>query len=168
MRRILRLSLLLAVLCAAALVPGRAAAQGADSAGLLRLRRACAGSLAHVTTTSGQDVRGRCGPVDDARLVVQDSAGRVWELPYAGIESVRVRRSGARRGAAVGGVAGGVVLGAWVGLVASALCSGDGGSGCGRDAGLATLAGAGVGALGGAGIGAAVGSATRVWVRVHP
>lgn len=160
----------IAALAAAVLLAGPLAAQAADTTtpDVPRLRQACAGSMVQVTTTAGQDVRGRCGPVEDTRLVVQDTAGRVWEVPYASLQSLRVRRSGARRGAAVGALAGGIVAGVWVGLASDLLCNGDGGSGCGDDVLLGSLLGAGVGALGGAGVGAAIGSTTRVWVRVYP
>ncbi|HLM67489.1 MAG TPA: hypothetical protein VK358_08180 [Longimicrobium sp.] len=162
-------SMLFAVLAAAVLVTGRAAAQQADTTpGVLRLRQACAGRAVRVVTASGEMVRGRCGPVEDARLVVRDTAGRVWEMPYASIDRVLVRRSGARKGAIAGGLAGGILGGAWVGLIVNVLCNGDGGSGCGDDVVIGSLVGAGAGALTGAGAGAAIGSVMRVWVPVYP
>jgi uncharacterized hydantoinase/oxoprolinase family protein len=105
-------SMLFAVLAAAVLVTGRAAAQQADTTpDVLRLRQACTGRMVRVVATSGEMVRGRCGPVEDARLVVRDTAGRVWEMPYGSIRQIQVRRSGARKGAIVGGLAGGVLGG---------------------------------------------------------
>ena len=161
---------LLAVLAAAVMVSGRAAAQEADAPrDIDPLRRQCAGRAVRVSTSAGGTVRGQCGPVEDARLVVRDTAGRVWEMPYNTVEGVWVRRTGTRRGAIAGGVVGGVVGGVWGGLVASALCGeGRGDVNCGDDVLLVGLLTGTLGGLGGAGVGAVIGSTTRVWVRIHP
>jgi hypothetical protein len=160
-------AMMFATAAVAVLVSGRAEAQGVDAPqGIERLRRACEGSVARVTTSSGEEVRGRCGPVEDSRLVVLGEGGRIREIPFGSVEGLWVRRSGVRRGAGTGALIGGVGGTAWALLVASALC--DGGDGCEEDTLIAAIAGGAAGSLAGLVVGGAIGSATRVWVRVYP
>jgi hypothetical protein len=162
-----RAMMMVAATTAVVLAPGRAEAQGLDTPqGIERLRRACEGSVARVITTSGEDVRGRCGPVEDRRLVVLDAEGGVREIPFQAVNDVWVRRSGVRQGAGTGALIGGVGGAAWALLVVSALC--DAGGGCQEDMLVGAIAGGAAGSLAGIVVGGAIGGATRVWVRLYP
>lgn len=160
-------AMVLAAAAAAVLLAGRAEAQAdTTSPGIQRLRRACEGSVARVLTTSGESVQGRCGPVEDRRLVVLSEGDRVREIPFGTVEGLWVRRSGVRQGAGAGALIGGVGGAAWAVLVISALC--DAGDGCQEDMLVGAIAGGAAGSLTGLVVGGAIGSVTRVWVRVYP
>jgi hypothetical protein len=163
-------AMVLAAAAAAVLLAGRVEAQAdTTSAGIARLRRACEGSVARVLTTSGENVRGRCGPVEDTRLVVLSEDDRVREIPFGTVEGLWVRRSGVRQGASTGALIGGVGGAAWAVLVVSALCGeGGGDDGCQEDMLIGAIAGGAAGSLTGLVVGGAIGSVTRVWVRVYP
>jgi hypothetical protein len=162
-------AIVLAAAAAAVLLAGRVEAQAdTTSPGIQRLRRACEGSMARVLTASGENVQGRCGPVEDRRLVVSDGNG-VREIPFGTVEGLWVRRSGARQGAGLGALIGGVGGAAWGVLVVSALCGeGGGDDGCQEDMLIGAIAGGAAGSLTGLVVGGAIGSVTRVWVRVYP
>jgi hypothetical protein len=148
----------------AAFAPGRAAAQDADSA-RAAMRGVCPGGVVRIVTTTGDEVQGRCGRVEDARLMVDAEEGR-RPVALADVERVWVRGSGWRSGATIGGVTGGLLLGGAAVFLASSLC--DGGDDCGPAIFFVGAGGAAFGGLGGAVLGGAMGSTTRVWVRVYP
>lgn len=160
----IRALLLALVLAAAALVPSQTRAQETDS-GRAWVRGVCPGRVVRIATTDGGEVQGRCGPVEDARLFVEVEDGR-RPVPLADVERVWVRGSGWRRGANIGAVTGGLLLGGAAVFLANSLCDGD--DDCGPAVFFVGAGGAAFGGLGGAVLGGAIGSGTRVWVRVYP
>jgi hypothetical protein len=158
--------LLAGALAAAALVPGRAAAQQTDSArAALWLRGACPGQEVQIATTAGERVRGYCGPIRARELTVS-LVTRETTVPFTAVDSIWARRRGTARGLRIGAAAGALLGGAGGALIASALCERI--DGCGSEAALGGLFGAAAGGATRALVGGAVGSRVRVWVRLYP
>jgi hypothetical protein len=136
------------------LLPAALAAQATLDSVALHLKP---GQTVRLHLQTGQRAEGRFTAYQPDSSVVR-LAMRDTTLPFAMIDSIWVRKTGAQTGAIVGAVAVGVPSALFWG----ALCTGlsDGGE-CGQwgaVAGLA-MAGAGVGAL----LGAAIGSASSHW-----
>lgn len=141
-------------------------AQTADTTAITTaLRTACPGSLVRVATRTDGVVQGRCGTVQDGRLLVR-AAGGERGVELVQIDTVWLRQRSTGRGAAIGAVVGGLGLGL-LGLSAGhGLCEQP--NGCGREPYTIAGVGALVGLLGGTVIGGIAGYHVTTWDRRHP
>jgi hypothetical protein len=126
---------------------------------------ACPGARVRLYRDAGGPAQGICGPVTDARLVVQED-GTTAALPVtlASVTYVFVEERATGRGARIGGGIGAGTLMVMTYVVVRGLCEG----GCTGDLvvglPLAALVGGGVGGL----VGGGIGYLTKVWVRRYP
>jgi hypothetical protein len=115
------------------------------------------GQSVRLHSPTGQRVEGRFTVYYPDPPVLQ-LAMKDTTIPLAMIDSIWVRKTGAKTGAIVGAVALGVPSALFWGALCTGLSEGEGCGQWGAVAGL-TMAGAGVGAL----LGAAIGSASSRW-----
>jgi len=136
------------------LLPASLAAQSTLDNAIGRLRP---GQTVRLHSQTGQRAEGRFTVYEtDPSVVVL--AMRDTTIRFAMVDSLWVRKTGAKTGAIVGAVAIGVPSALFWGALCSGLSEGNGCEAWGTVAGL-TVAGAGVGAL----LGAAIGSASSRW-----
>ena len=136
------------------LLPASLAAQSSLDDAIGRLKP---GQTVRLHSQTGQRAEGRFSVYETDSSVVQ-LAMRDTTIRFAMVDSLWVRKTGAKTGALIGAV----VVGVPSALFWGALCSMDGGSissECGGAVVGLTVAGAGVGAL----LGAAIGSAATRW-----
>jgi hypothetical protein len=140
--------------------PGPAAAQSAAPGALPPIEP---GKMVRARLTTASTVTGRFTSVTAGRLGIDTDTGRSEAIPIEQIRELAVRGRHTKAGAIIGGIAG-AGFGAFVAIVANALC--EGGDNCSgfRPWAIAVPAFGAGGAL----VGAAVGSAFPKWKRVYP
>jgi len=136
------------------LLPASLAAQTTLDDAIRRLRP---GQTVRLHSQTGQLAEGRFTVYQSDPPVVH-LAMRDTTIPFAMVDSIWVRTTGAKTGAIVGAVAVGVPSAVFLVWACNGLSEGSGCDAWGAVAGL-TVAGAGVGAL----LGAAIGSASSRW-----
>lgn len=159
-------ALIFAVLAAVAFaVP--AAAQYRDSANAaMWLRGVCPGNReVLIATTSGERVRGYCGPVELAQLRVT-RAERERTVAFREVETISVRQRGSGAGATTGALIGVLGLGGTGLLMAHSLC--DGGDDCATGYLGLGVGGAAIGGTLGAVLGGVTGRVTQGWKQIYP
>jgi hypothetical protein len=161
-----RSAALLGLVVAALLHATPVRAQTADTTAITTaLWTACPGSLVRVATRSDGVVQGRCGTVQDGRLLVT-SAGNERAIELVQIDTVWLRRRATGRGAAVGAVVGGAALGLFGLWAGHELCEQP--NGCGSEPYQIGAVAAFTGVLGGSLTGGFIGYNVTAWSRRYP
>lgn len=157
---------LLAVVVLLLLAAAPARAQTADTASIARvLDGPCPGGRVRVHLLLGGSEEGRCGAVMDGRLVLQEGAGAVREVPLTGIRTVWVRERQTGR-YALRGALGGAGAMALVGIVLVNTACGT--SNCRREYAAPVAAMSLAGGAGGLLVGAVAGYGEVKWKRRYP